>query len=155
MPSRYLEDQFLVNLDWIVTPKNTLSERVFWSRDPQTLSIDCGAKCLPGNPGLIKSNNFNGVLKLTSILTPNLVNEVRAGFTHSLWHDSSFQFATPQQFGMTPLNSWLDELPTITDQWTFHAGRSRIRQWLFGSNHVSGWRSPFLEPWKTHRARGI
>jgi hypothetical protein len=122
VPSRYLEDQFLVNLDWIVTPRNTLSERVFWSRDPQTLSIDCGANCLPGNPGLIKSNNFNGVLKLTSILTPSLVNEVRGGFTHSLWRDNSFQFATPEQFGMTPLNSWLDQLPTITINGLFTLG---------------------------------
>ena len=122
VPATYLEDQFLVNLDYIVTPRNTLSERVFWSRDPQILSIDCGATCLPGNPGIIKSNTFNGVLKLTSVLTPNLVNEVRAGFTHSLWHDSSSQFATPQQFGMTPLNAWLNELPEITINGLFSMG---------------------------------
>ena len=122
MPSRYVEDQFLVNLDWVISPKNTLSERVFHSRDPQTLSIDCGATCLPGNPGVVKSNNFNGVLKLTSILTPSLVNEVRAGFTHSLWFDSSYQFATPQQFGMTPLNAWLNELPTIAINGAFTLG---------------------------------
>ena len=122
VPSRYVEDQFLVNLDWVISPKNTLSERVFHSRDPQTLSIDCGATCLPGNPGVVKSNNFNGVLKLTSILTPSLVNEVRAGFTHSLWYDSSYQFATPQQFGMTPLNAWLNELPTIAINGAFTLG---------------------------------
>lgn len=122
VPSIYLEDQFLVNLDWVISPRNTLSERVFHSRDPQTLSIDCGATCLPGNPGIIKSNTFNGILKLTSILTPNLVNEARAGFTHSLWNDSSYQFASPQQLGMTPLNPWLNELPTIAINGLFTLG---------------------------------
>jgi hypothetical protein len=122
VPSTYLEDQFLVNLDWVISPRNTLSERVFHSRDPQTLSIDCGTTCLPGNPGVVKSNNFNGVIKLTSILTPNLVNEARSGFTHSLWNDSSFQFATPQQFGMTPLNAWLNELPEIAINGLFTLG---------------------------------
>lgn len=121
-PSKYLEDQFLVNLDWVISPKHTLSERLFRSRDPQTLSIDCGATCLPGNPGEIQSNTFNGVVKLSSVLTPNLVNEVRGGFTHSLWRDNSYQFVTPQQFGMTPLNAWLNELPTVAINGAFTVG---------------------------------
>ena len=123
-PAIFNEDQFVANLVYVVTPRNTLSVKMFHSHDPQQQTIDCGALCLPGNPGLIDSGTFNGVLKWTSVITPNLVNEARAGFTHLYWEDSSFQFVTPQQFGVTPLNDWLNELPTINVNGLFSLGGS-------------------------------
>jgi Carboxypeptidase regulatory-like domain/TonB dependent receptor len=123
-PSTFNEDQFVANVDYVISPRNTLSAKVFHSHDPQVQTIDCGASCLPGNPGLIDSGTFNGVLKWTSIITPNLVNEARAGFTHLYWEDSSSQFVTPQDFGVIPLNNWLNELPTINVNGLFSLGGS-------------------------------
>jgi Carboxypeptidase regulatory-like domain/TonB dependent receptor len=123
-PATYTEDQFIANIEWLISPRNTLSERMFHSHDPQQQTIDCGALCLPGNPGVIDSGTFNGGLKLASVLTQNLVNEVNAGFTHLYWEDSSFQFVSPEQFGVTPLNAWNNQLPVITVNGLFTIGGS-------------------------------
>jgi hypothetical protein len=123
-PARFSEDQYVENLDYNVSRRNTLSARMFHARDPQQQTIDCGALCLPGNPGIIDSGTFNGVVKLTTVVTPNLVNEARFGFSHLYWKDSSSQFVTPAEYGMTQLNSWLNQLPTVTVNGLFTMGGS-------------------------------
>ena len=115
IPAKFLEDQFLVNLDYVVSSKNTLSERFFWSRDPETFSMDCpSGPCVPGNVGVIGAGSANFVLKLTSLLTSNLVNEAKAGFTWNDFRSSDLTPVTPQSIGMTPLTTWLGWLPNIT-----------------------------------------
>ena len=115
IPARFLEDQFLVNLDYLMSSKNTLSERFFWSRDPETFSMDCpSGPCVPGNVGVIGSGSANFVLKLTSLLTSNLVNEAKAGFTWNDFRSSDLTPVSPQSIGMTPLTNWLGWLPNIS-----------------------------------------
>src|ERR1700728_1245571 len=40
-PTRANEDQYLANFDYVVSPKNTISERFFTSKDPQDQSFVC------------------------------------------------------------------------------------------------------------------
>jgi Carboxypeptidase regulatory-like domain len=91
LPQRANEDQFMANSDWIISPKNTLSERYLYQRDPQLqsfLSLFFPNSSMPGSPETVKFNDHTGTLKLTSILTGNLVNEARFTF----WRNqASFQ----------------------------------------------------------------
>ena len=71
------EDQFMINTDYILSPKNTLSEKYFFSKDPQTQSFSCILSgCDPGAPEDGHYGSQSAVVKLTSVVTNNFVNEV-------------------------------------------------------------------------------
>ena len=81
------EDQYLGNADWVMNAKNTLSEKYFFSRDPQSQSFVClgifnpaANQCLPGAPEDVTYTATNAILKLTTIVTSNIVNEVHTSF---------------------------------------------------------------------------
>ena len=76
-PARDTEHQGMINLDYLLSQKHTLVSRYFISDEPQTIPFAC-ANCLPGTLSTNEYGYQDGVLKLTSVLTPNLVNEARA-----------------------------------------------------------------------------
>jgi hypothetical protein len=78
------ENQFLANSDYIISSKHTLSERYFFSSDPQVQSFTCLGSCLPGAPENATYTTHEGVLKLTSVLTSSLVNEARISFQRNV-----------------------------------------------------------------------
>ncbi len=76
-PTRANEDQYLGNVQYVVDSKNTLYQKFFYSRDPQTQSFVClGSGCAPGAPEDVKYDSLNETVKLTTVATSNLVNEV-------------------------------------------------------------------------------
>jgi hypothetical protein len=75
------EDQYLANFDYVVNSKNTLSEKFFTSKDPQVQPFTClGSGCDPGAPTAVTYTSDSGTLKLTTVATPNLVNEAFFSF---------------------------------------------------------------------------
>ena len=71
------EDQFMVNTDYVLSSKNTLSERYFFAKDPQMQSFSCIVTgCDPGAPENAHYGAQSAVVKLTSVVTNNFVNEV-------------------------------------------------------------------------------
>jgi hypothetical protein len=76
------ENQYMLNTQYNLTPKNTLYENYFYSSDPEIDSFDClfGGSCNPGSPAHDTYTSHTGTLRLQSILTPNLINEVRFTF---------------------------------------------------------------------------
>jgi outer membrane receptor protein involved in Fe transport len=75
------EDQFMINTDWVVTPKNTLTEKYFFSKDPQTQSFSCIVTgCYPGAPENARYGSQIATVRLTSVISSNLVNEVFGSF---------------------------------------------------------------------------
>jgi Carboxypeptidase regulatory-like domain len=122
VPAPFTEDQFLTNLDYLISNRHSLAERFFWSRDPQALVIDCGALCLPGNPNLVHSGNMNEILKFTSTLSQNLVNEAKVGFTYNYWQHESQTPISPESLGITPLGTWLGYMPNISVAGLFTLG---------------------------------
>jgi hypothetical protein len=74
------EDQYLLNTDYVLNSKNTLSEKYFFSSDPQTQSFSCLGGCYPGAPEDAQYASTSAVLKLTSVLSNNFVNEVWGSF---------------------------------------------------------------------------
>jgi len=85
-PALFEEHQAVGNLDYVINGKNTLSARWFIALLPQSVSFGCGVTaavgvvilpCLPDDPGTIYYHDQYANLKLTTILTNNLVNEAR------------------------------------------------------------------------------
>ena len=81
------ENQYLANVDYVISSKNTLSERYFLSSDPEVQPFLCfitPGSCNPGSPEDITFTSHEGVLKLTTIVTNNMVNEARFSFQRNV-----------------------------------------------------------------------
>jgi hypothetical protein len=111
IPARSNENQFLINTDYVVSPKHTFSERVFISRTPETIPFLYDN--LPGSTYIDKFQNDNVVLKLTSILSPSLVNEAKFGFIRNATNLQADTNLTATQFGITPADAAVPGLPSI------------------------------------------
>jgi hypothetical protein len=75
------ENQYMGNADYVLNSKNTISEKYFFSSDPQTQSFSCIVTgCYPGAPEEAKYGSQSAVVKLTSVVTNNFVNEVFGSF---------------------------------------------------------------------------
>jgi hypothetical protein len=79
-PSHYREDQFTINLDQILSQKNTLSGRFFYSRSTINLPFSSNGTNVPGwgTDGLNRNTMF--VLADTHVFNSNLVNIARFGY---------------------------------------------------------------------------
>jgi Carboxypeptidase regulatory-like domain/TonB dependent receptor/TonB-dependent Receptor Plug Domain len=70
------EDQYMINADYVVNSKNTLSEKYFFSKDPQMQSFSCIVTgCYPGAPENAKYGSQSAVVRLASVVTNNFVND--------------------------------------------------------------------------------
>jgi hypothetical protein len=72
------ENQYMGNTDWVINSKNTLSEKLFMSSDPQYQTFNCfilPGNCNPGAPVNAYYSNWVTQLKLTTLVTPNVVNQ--------------------------------------------------------------------------------
>ena len=70
------EEQYLINGDYVVSSKNTLSGKYFFSKDPQMQSFSCIVTgCYPGAPENAHYGSQSAVVRLTSVITNNFVND--------------------------------------------------------------------------------
>jgi hypothetical protein len=89
LPVHFTEHQIIGNFDYTINQKNTLSFRFFWSHDPAAITMSCAGSggganstgtitaCLPGAPGLTNFPAMYDTLRLTTLVTNNVVNEAR------------------------------------------------------------------------------
>jgi hypothetical protein len=87
LPTIAKENQYMLNTDFVISSKHTLSERYFFSSDPQNQSFLCfitPGDCNPGAPENVTYTSQNALLKLTSVLTSNFVNEARIGYQRNV-----------------------------------------------------------------------
>jgi hypothetical protein len=86
LPTRANENQYMGNSDWILSPRNTLTERFLYQSDPEIQSFDClfTGDCNPGSPADVLYQSWTGTLRLTSTLTTNLINVARFTFQRNL-----------------------------------------------------------------------
>jgi hypothetical protein len=107
-PASFTEHQLIGNVDYIINSKNTFSARYFYTADPQTLPI---AGNLPGTPESNKYVNDNAVLKLTTVVTPSLVNELHAAGQYNGAKGTDSTVSTPQAIGQATIVPTMTELP--------------------------------------------
>ncbi|HTC91175.1 MAG TPA: carboxypeptidase-like regulatory domain-containing protein [Bryobacteraceae bacterium] len=101
-PAIFREDQVIVNGDYLVSSKNTLAMRYFYSRDPETVPLN---GYLPGTPNHAYYANTAAVIKLTTLVTNSLVNELRGSMQRNVAEttDTMPPGATDQALGITPM----------------------------------------------------
>jgi hypothetical protein len=111
------EDQVIINGDYLVSPKNTLAMRYFYTHDPRTLSFNSViGGSLPGAPEKTYNSNTNSSLKLTTLFSNNFVNEVRASFQRNLVYNSDQLPAgdSPANLGLKPIVPTQTQAPPIS-----------------------------------------
>ena len=122
-PAHFTEHQAVANYDYVINSKHTLAARFFTTQDPQTLSFTrAPGDMLPGTPANGLYANTNAVLKVTSILTPNFLNEGRLSFQRNLAAFSNGVPFTMPQIGSTPLNPDIPVMSPITIAGLFNMG---------------------------------
>jgi hypothetical protein len=80
IPAHYSEQQFTVDLDHTLNKKNSLAERLFYSRAPTTKAFSPSAANVPGWGTSELDRNTMFVLADTHTFNPNLVNVARIGY---------------------------------------------------------------------------
>src|SRR5579883_1990172 len=129
IPSIYTGDQYLANVDWLVNAKNTLAMRYFFTEDPQTTPFSISN--IPGTPASSYYANTVSRVKLTTLVTPSLVNEVRASLERNIANGSDSTPYTNQQVGITGIVPQETQPPVMV---------------LVGAFNLGGTLSPFYGP---------
>jgi hypothetical protein len=111
-PARMSGNQFIINSDFIINPKHTLSTRYFYTRDPQDITL--GGQ-LPGNPKRNFYSNHDAVLKLTSFVSNTFTNEFRGSYQRNWGEltDTPVPGSSPQELGMKPMVPDMDLPPQL------------------------------------------
>jgi hypothetical protein len=81
VPAYDREYQGMLNLDYLLDSKNTLSAKYYRSVEPQSYAFGAA---VPGTPGDNDFGYHTGVLKLTTIISSSMVNEARVSFQRTL-----------------------------------------------------------------------
>jgi hypothetical protein len=107
-PARYSGDQYLINSDLVINPKQTLQTRYFYTRDPQTIPL--GGK-LPGQTKGYYYANHYAVLKLNTFVTNAFTNEAHLSYQRNQGEatEEPIPGSSPQELGMKPA------IPDMTD----------------------------------------
>jgi len=128
-PARFTEHQYLGNGDYLINSKNTFSVRYFYANDPETISYLCGINggtnygiCYNDNAGISSISNHYAVLKLTSILTNNLVNEARVSMQRDTASTHATNTYTNEAFGINSISPYERDLDQITVTGLFTTG---------------------------------
>ena len=100
IPAKYREDQYIGNGDWIISANHSLQARYFDARNPYEYQLNGQ---LPGRVQTDKRSNKSALLRLTSILSPVLVNQARVSLQRIIERGSETVPYTPQQVGIKPL----------------------------------------------------
>lgn len=104
-PGKYTENQYLANVDWLASAKHTLQAKYMFSGNPFEYQLSGTFGLLPGDTTTDRRSNTSAVLRLTSILSPTIVNQARGSFQRVIQDGSDIAPYTAQQVGMRPLIS--------------------------------------------------
>ena len=105
IPGKYSENQYISNVDWLVTQKHTIQAKYMFSANPFDYQASGNFGQLPGRQQLDRRSNTSAVLRLTSILSSNVVNQARGSCLRIIQDGSDVLPYTPQQVGIRPLTA--------------------------------------------------
>jgi hypothetical protein len=124
IPATYSEDQILINVDYVISPKHTFAERLFYSNAPQLSNFSSG-NSMPGSPSEMSTENLNGQIKLTSVLSTNFVNEARMSAQRTITISTPSVPFTNEEIGIPSLVAQLNKLDSISIAGLFSIGASQ------------------------------
>ncbi len=100
IPSKFNEDQYIVNVDFLPTSKHTISEKFFYAKSPEFLAFT--SSNVPGSGTTDLFKNWNANIKDTFVATSTLINEFSFGYHRAFGHVASENAVTNQSIGLTP-----------------------------------------------------
>jgi hypothetical protein len=121
LPSTYNENQYLINGDYLVSPKHTLTGRAYFATIDQFRTFGSpqgypGTQMVPGpgTPQALQAHDSVASTGLTSSFSSSLVNEARFAFTRTRQSAHGDQTPSATSVGMTPLDRFFDQVPETT-----------------------------------------
>ena len=130
IPARFNEDQAFGSLDYLLSSKETITGKYYYSYSPLNSAFPT-ANQPEGGGQLVLGGNQLALIKLTSLLTNNLVNEAR----FSYYYVRAGSFPTdpihPSQVGINLSPAWDNVMPVIN-----------TGVFSFGGSTVSGSQEP-------------
>jgi hypothetical protein len=126
-PSSFNEDQAVGTLDWVISPKDTLSWRYFYAFAPETRTFNA-APAVWGSGIQTDSGNQFALMKWTRVLSPNLVNEARFSYYYIRASVATTDPFTHANLGIQnyAIDQWIDNGPVITVSNLFSQGGSSV-----------------------------
>ena len=126
-PAIFHDHNGMGNFDYIISNKHTLSGRYDYEQDPidasfPTLNITLIGNTVPGNEVFTTKYNHAALLKLTSILTTNLVNEARISYQRNATIDTEPSPFTDSGVGITSLTAAAGVTPNYDNLSYFTVG---------------------------------
>jgi hypothetical protein len=123
LPGRYDEDQFNTNLDVNLGKADQLSAKFFFSNSDQNVPFSGGT--VPGFPALRTFDNRNLSIAHTHILSPQAVNQFRAGYSRIASRSSAPGPLTAQAVGISRVGDpQVRSLPYIQVLGAFQLGNT-------------------------------
>ena len=121
LPSFYNENQALFNIDYLLSPKHTLSTRGYMTTIDQYRTFGSpqgypGAPMVPGNgtPQALQARDYVASVGLSSVLSKTLVNEGRVSLTRSLQAANGDNTPTAASIGMKAVDPLFAQPPEMT-----------------------------------------
>ena len=129
--SRFRENQFNANIDWRLNDKHTISAKNFFASNPtfqanyNFAGLGNGVTQLPGTGGSLDIIQDLNSVNHTWVISPNIVNQARFGFSRLRVTSSAEEPFTAEQFGInSPLRNLFPGMPTLTVTGLFTLGSS-------------------------------
>ena len=130
IPARFSEDQAFGSLDYLLSPKETITGKYYYSFSPLNSAFPT-ANQPEGGGQLVLGGNQLALIKLTSLVTNSLVNEAR----FSYYYVRAGSFPTdpihPSDVGINLSTAWDNVMPVIN-----------TGVFSFGGSTVSGSQEP-------------
>ena len=126
-PATFSDYNGMGNFDYVINAKNTLSGRYEYEQDPLNAPFPASnatvaTQYLPGSPITNTKWNHSAILKLTTILTPNLLNEARISYQRYVTGTVTQNPFTNSQVGITDLQPGIDQLTNYAISGVFTVG---------------------------------
>lgn len=100
IPSKFNEDQYIVNVDFLPTTKHTISEKFFYAKSPEFLAFT--SSNVPGSGTTDLFRNWNANIKDTFVATTSFINEFSFGYHRAFGKVASENAVTNESIGLTP-----------------------------------------------------
>ena len=140
MPSRYNENHYQANGDYVLSPRSTLSARVFAATVDQLRSFGSsngypGAPIVPGYGAsqALEAVDVASSLRLTTQITANTTNEAVMTFTRNRTDAIALDLPTAASVGITAVDPLFAMAPEITVLGPM--GSFRLFGTVFNDNH--------------------
>ena len=126
-PASYNANEAMLNLDYVFSPRERVALKFFGNRGLQVSPFELFAGDEPpGAPGTNSTGNWIYTGRLTSILTPNFVNQVYFNYNFTRETLRGLYALTTTQFGVTPAAPYWNVLPEVDISGLFGFGGSYI-----------------------------